>query len=99
MCKNQKSAKFSANYRHVDMSIVGNVDRTTRKSPQICRNLVQSSLSNPALVYPAPLQTSTLSGKTDFFSFIFYAIIRHLNSSSGSDFLQQITQTVHNLIF
>ena len=29
---------------------------------------VQSSLSNPALVYPAPLQTSTLSGKTDFFS-------------------------------
>ena len=29
---------------------------------------LHASLSNPARFYPAPLQTSTLSGKTDFFS-------------------------------
>ena len=29
--------------------------------------LVQSSLSNPALVYPEPLPTGALSDETDFF--------------------------------
>ena len=58
---------------------------------------IQSSLSNPALVYPEPLPTGALSDETDF-SFDSYILIRHLNSASGSDFLKRIAQTARSLI-
>ena len=35
--------------------------------PTIILVYVQSSLSNPALVYPEPLPTGALSDETDFF--------------------------------